>query len=284
MPHASEAQLSVQQRFRIAKARSRRLLQRFDPSQPRDPDGKWGSGGGSRDSSGAAPTLEKPNDPNEVSDPTRVGTPEEQEAFSAELRAPQTVAEYEFYPAMVNYAHPFEDTRHADKFANEAEFKTIGGALQDYKSSTGDGDAYAVNRALRGKEEMTPRLQQAVDNIDLAFTKTAMPFKDYNSKQPKEAWVYRGIDNRHQLDVKVGDVVKDDAFQSATINKTFAQEWARNRGPGGTLVKITLPAGTKVVPLQDSSNQDEGELLINRGTQYTVTKVTGRNIEMRVIQ
>ena len=46
----AEAQLSVAQRFRIAKARSRRLLQKYDPSEPRDDSGKWTSGGGGSES------------------------------------------------------------------------------------------------------------------------------------------------------------------------------------------------------------------------------------------
>jgi hypothetical protein len=49
-----EAQLTVQQRFRIARARARRLIQKFDPSEPRDDAGKWTNGGGGGDE---APTA-----------------------------------------------------------------------------------------------------------------------------------------------------------------------------------------------------------------------------------
>jgi hypothetical protein len=49
------------------------------------------------------------------------------------------------------------------------------------------------------------------------------------------------------------------------------------------MVKITAPAGTKVLPVMDSSSQDEGEVLLNRGTRFRVTKVDGRNIEMTVL-
>jgi hypothetical protein len=45
----AEAQLTVAQRFRIARARSRRLLEKYDPSQPRDDQGQWTSGGSSSD-------------------------------------------------------------------------------------------------------------------------------------------------------------------------------------------------------------------------------------------
>jgi hypothetical protein len=45
----AEAQLSVRQRFRIAKARSQRLLARGKPDQPRDSNGKWTSGGDAGD-------------------------------------------------------------------------------------------------------------------------------------------------------------------------------------------------------------------------------------------
>ena len=46
----AELQLSTAQRFRIAKARSRRLLQKFDEAQhPRDDHGRFADGGGGDD-------------------------------------------------------------------------------------------------------------------------------------------------------------------------------------------------------------------------------------------
>ena len=64
----AEAKLSLQQRFRIAKARSKRLLQRFDPSEPRDDQGKWTDGGGSDSGTGIpirppAPKLDRDGKP-----------------------------------------------------------------------------------------------------------------------------------------------------------------------------------------------------------------------------
>ena len=44
----AEAKLSVEQRFRVAKAQSKRLL-KYSDSEPRDEDGKWTSGGGGSD-------------------------------------------------------------------------------------------------------------------------------------------------------------------------------------------------------------------------------------------
>lgn len=49
---ATSAEVIRRQRFEVAKARSLRLLQRFDPDQPRDEDGKWSSGGGGGGGSG----------------------------------------------------------------------------------------------------------------------------------------------------------------------------------------------------------------------------------------
>jgi hypothetical protein len=218
-----------------------------------------------------------------IADPERVPTPEQEAARRAERQRPENVSEYEL--PRVNYSLPFDEQqqRKPDMFESEAEYNAIGGALADYKKATGDGDAYAVNRTLRGKEEITPRIQQAISNIDLGFTRTAAPIINYNTKQPKDGWLYRGISNRTPLDLKVGDEFIDDAFGSFTINKDFAQQWARAKGPGGTLLKVTVPAGTKVMPLMDSSGQDEGEVLVNRGTRMRVTKVTGNNIEMVVL-
>jgi len=51
----AEARLTVEQRFRIAKAKSKRLL-KYDDSEPRDDQGRWTSGGGGSDSDGSKPT------------------------------------------------------------------------------------------------------------------------------------------------------------------------------------------------------------------------------------
>ena len=223
------------------------------------------------------------NPATEVDDPDRPMTAEEEAASRTERARPENVSEYEL--PRVSYSRSFkeQDERNPGMFKSEAEYKAIGGALNDYKKATSDGDAYAVNRTLRGTEATTPRLQQAVDNIDLGFQRTAAPIKSYDTKQPKDGWLYRGISNRTQLDLKEGDEFRDDGFGSTTIHKSFAQAWARDKGPGGTLVKITVPAGTKVMPLMDSSGQDEGEVLLNRGTRFRVTNVTGKNIEMTVL-
>ena len=53
-----EKHLSLEQRFRIAKARSRRLLSKFDEGQhPRDENGKWTDGGSTNDSSDSSTTA-----------------------------------------------------------------------------------------------------------------------------------------------------------------------------------------------------------------------------------
>ena len=54
----AEAQLSIAQRFRIAKAKSRRLLEKFDEAQhPRDDHGKFTDGGGGDAPSGSGDSI-----------------------------------------------------------------------------------------------------------------------------------------------------------------------------------------------------------------------------------
>jgi hypothetical protein len=214
----------------------------------------------------------------EVDDPERQMTPDEEAARRADRMRPENVSEYEL-PA-TNYHGPEEWN---EKFESEAEFKAAGKAIADYRIARGDGDAYTVNRTLRGKEEMTPRTQQAIDGLDLAFKRTSGPIIDYRSKQPKEAWLYRGISNREQFDLKEGDVFQDNGFISTSVHRSFAETWAQGKGPGGTLIKITAPAGTKVMGILDLSDEQEGETILNRGTKFRVTKVTGRIIEMAVL-
>ena len=59
------------------------------------------------------------------------------------------------------------------------------------------------------------------------------PSRSYNTKQPKDGWLYRGISNRTQLDLKVGDVFRDDGFGSTTIDKSFAQDGRATNGSYG---------------------------------------------------
>jgi hypothetical protein len=247
-----------------------------------DPDEKTYEAGSGSGPSSSVVWQYVSDKPDEIEDPEAVPTPEQEAANRTERARPENVSEYEL--PRINFSSPYgEHRRGTEKFESEAEYKKVGDALTDYKKATGDGDAYAVNRTLRGKEEMVPRIQQAIDNIDLGFTRAAAPIINYKTKQPKDAWLYRGISNRTQFELKEGDEFVDDGFGSTTIYKSFAQEWARSKGAGGTMVKITAPAGTKVLPVMDSSSQDEGEVLLNRGTRFRVTKVDGRNIEMTVL-
>lgn len=227
----------------VAKSRTAnsrfRVVRKYNPDEPRDDHGRWTDG--------------------ELPDPDKPMTAEEYAASRAEDKDQRNVADYD----------PIPIYRGSDPEIIES--------IRRYKSAMGDDDAYTINRELRSGAPLTPGTAKAVANLDRAFADGAGEIRDYHTRQPKDAWLYKGVDGRFPIgQLKEGDIVTDNGFVSTTTNKVFATEWARQKQGThgkGAVFKITAPAGTKALQLQDSSSQDEGEVLLNRGSRFRVTRM-----------
>lgn len=115
-----------------------------------------------------------------------------------------------------------------------------------------------INMALRsGKTEAL------VDGLDDAFRSApalAQPLR-----------VYRGVKNNVlPKNLSPGTVIKDEAFVSTTLSKTFAKDWA------STVVEIVLPKGTRVLPPQFLTDalDYELELILRRGSSFRILEDT----------
>jgi hypothetical protein len=216
------------------------------------------------------------------------------EKEDAERKARTPEIDHSDQPAVM-YGMHFNENELAQKFyKNREEYLRAGVSVARYKLADMPGDAYSVNRALRGQESMTPEIQKYIDGIDLAFERTGISLLGADGKPKTESWVYRSIGVKNEGQYKKGLVVQDNGFISTSTSPSFAEQWGFVRDKDGDVikeadglvVKITVPKSVKVMPIVNlgtSDAADEREILLPRGTKFLITKVKGRYIDMTVI-
>ena len=114
---------------------------------------------------------------------------------------------------------------------------------------------------------------ELAETFDTAYKKASISLG-------KEEFLYRGweitsnSDSRDWIpNLKVGDVIEDKGFVSASSEERVAKDFANVLGESGrtgsVIFRIKAPRGTKVL----AGNADESELILYRGTKTKVTKV-----------
>lgn len=116
------------------------------------------------------------------------------------------------------------------------------------------GRGYAVlNYAMRNPAEIA-KLPETylthIRNIDWAFAH-APPLKS-------ELIVYRGIREPNQIE--------NTSWSSTSLTIKYVHSYA---GEGCCILKITVPAGNKVLPMFVLSDYTEEEILLDRGAKFT---------------
>ena len=122
---------------------------------------------------------------------------------------------------------------------------------------TSDDGFAAINRGLRKGESIE---QEVVGHLDNALA---------SSKVPETITVYRGVRNFSYDKVTVGQAFRDKAYASTTARLSKAKEFAGNKG---TLLAITVPAGSRGGYLDVLSGFDESELLLPRGSLFRINR------------
>lgn len=118
---------------------------------------------------------------------------------------------------------------------------------------------------------LTPELMAQVATIDKAIAASS-PLE-----RPVE--VYRAMPTQMLASLKEGRVFSDRAFCSTTAWLPFAWEWANQLDKSGALlqdmkvVRIQLPVGARVAPLDAATGMDMKEMLLPRDTRFRVTQV-----------
>jgi ADP-ribosyltransferase exoenzyme len=113
------------------------------------------------------------------------------------------------------------------------------------------------------------------------------------SQTTDEMRVYRGVENTHLIfgeplpaEDATGFTWTDEGFPSTTVNEDTPNTFA-NTEKGAAVLSITVPTGTGALKI--SNAEDEGEVLLDRGLTFQVTKDRGvvdgrRHLDVRVVE
>ena len=127
---------------------------------------------------------------------------------------------------------------------------------------TSDDGYAAINHDLRtGAAIHADKIAQ----IDAALGKATVP---------TTVTVYRGVSNVKFDNIAVGGGFKDFAYSSTTARLSKAKQFA---GKKGTLLAITVPAGSRGGYLDYLSGFDENELLLPRGSVFRIDRKERRS-------
>ncbi len=141
----------------------------------------------------------------------------------------------------------------------------------------------SINKALRGKEKITPEVQEKVKLLDSAMDK--FPLKD-------NITVFRGIKSTKFLGPTptekklVGSIISDKGFTSTSMNTQTAAQFAMSNRNEGVSMKIHVPKGAKALNIRDHIFTDtafeEHEVLLHRDSKMRITsaKQKGNGFEI----
>jgi hypothetical protein len=115
------------------------------------------------------------------------------------------------------------------------------------------------------------------------------PYKGWVSKldsaisagtMPHDVMLHRGVGGLVNNMLEPGKTVKDFAYQSATMNNSYADMFRRKpRNAGGATLHLLVNKGAKALPLHTmSSMPEEYEVLFPRGSEYKVLHREGHHV------
>lgn len=150
----------------------------------------------------------------------------------------------------------------------------------------------AVNKALRGQGEVTPKTQEQLNFLDEAIKQGITD---------KDRVLYRGLETYKKADralldqFKEGETLTFDPYTSTTADAKIARDqfgtnWA-DSSPG-IMMKINVPKGSNALDLKEALGHHyrmgEGETILPRGSQFRVNKVKpvgdkGAEVELTLV-
>ena len=158
------------------------------------------------------------------------------------------------------------------------------------KRYTNDMSFKPINDFLRGKiskNQISAKNKEAIKQISKALEKSSLPEDsilyrgvrgDLISQQFKNQEIADLIDNVFDEEPTEKDIEK---VQDFLLGKRFIDEgftsssYDRNKAFDNSplMFEINTPKGTKALAVDKLSNKDEGEILINKGYEYKITKI-----------
>lgn len=124
-----------------------------------------------------------------------------------------------------------------------------------------------INRTLRGVD-----IDGDWDSNDLTkWANDITAALDRAPKPPPPAVVYRGVSGQRFANLKPGDVIRMDGFQSTSIDPVVARNWSgvAYGDNAGTMFEIKPTQGAYVAE-SSSAGEDEKEFLLPHGRYYRV--------------
>lgn len=223
---------------------------RYDPSQPRDDNGKFASAGGGGGGFGGGDADEEDILDSEDDTETLGGIPGQ---------------------GTEAYAKRTEDELLAQQ--KEAMEEVPPFAQDDISGYTGTGYE-RTNRALRGAPPPPPSAEEVeeanniADSIDGAIDEmppTTKPITVYRAASVESLGLERGASAG---DIEIGTTIRDNGIVSTTLSEGKVGEFL---GPGKTVIEIRVPAGNRVLAAGSLSvHPDEFEILLPTGTKFNV--------------
>jgi hypothetical protein len=244
---------------------------RFNPQQPRDPDGKFASGGG----------MGATGDGGDIP----IGVLSSSAGSKVELDEDvedMAHSDPEMYAGIVDGVLTDEQGDYIASLDGDTHQ-----AIGDYTSSGYN----ATNKVLRGappppveSQEVAERALRRGEKVDAAI-RNAPPLEGgvivYRGANVKTL----GVEKVEDVDGLIGGTFTDSGIISTSLNQEVSGKFAFESGMGkqGVLIEMRVPAGSKalyVEPITEISG--ENELLLPRGTTFTVVSRTNYNIVVDV--
>lgn len=216
---------------------------RFSEDQPRDDDGKFGSG----DGGGSSKDDDSPTDDDELQEMMDNYTGSEEYASEAENIMSKDQKEY-------------------SEGLSETEFE----AVKDY---TGLG-YQDVNKALRGAPPPPLTGDLLAENLERANMINKAILSSPAIDEP--VTVFRGVNAKGSefYDLAVGDVYQDSGVVSTSFSKSIATGFGGSAsGEEKVLLQIDVKKGSQALIGSNFSTHNEYELMLPSNTQFKVTDV-----------
>lgn len=247
---------------------------KFSDSQPRDEHGRWTSGGGGSSQTTIAQHAQTTASTfghlvGAAATATLAAT-----VLAAALRRPQKLNLESFAKSAARVA----GSPNLHKLSRELMHSSLGRALTEaevkvVKQYT-QGESSNLNKKLRagtvGKFD-NPHLIPQLDGLI------------QQAKLPHDMELYRGIRGKYVNQFTENSIVGDAAFQSTSLSKTVAEQFAA-KDKNGMVVIIKAKAGAKALPIDGHSHFDtEHEVVLPRNSTYRVLHRGERTVHVELL-
>jgi hypothetical protein len=282
---------------------------KYNPSQDRDPGGKWTDGGGSGGGSGKKPSGGKK--PPETKKPDSIDeklkkkfmelTPEQQQKVIADItgkKPPSGIAPKPSTPApkpadnkpsaadapetpgspdadvkgYFNYDENDKNTVIQSVAMSKTAVSKLDASAKQSVNAYSDTAYIPINNCLRSScNDLDVKNQTHIQQLDKAIGSSALP---------QDTVLYRGFGfaPKGLSKLKVGATFSDKGYVSTSLNRSIAESFTKGGAKGSVVMRIKAKKGTKALPVSAISEyQKEHEVLLPRGSNFRVTGVTKKN-------